>query len=91
MTRPPRLTLTAARTLTCGELLNRVEAEGDRWNTRPPRTDPERAAYAEFSRILHAYLSPADALQAARDTLEGRPSAYWETRIADLPEPEAGG
>lgn len=80
MSRFKRLTDAEARALTHAELLDRVEAEQAYWSRKRTMTPEDRAAEQEFSRIMHAYLSPHDAIQAAIDTVEGRGSAYWESR-----------
>jgi hypothetical protein len=82
-----RLTDAEARTLTRAELLDRVEAEQKYWERKRGLSDEDRAAEREFSRIMHAYLSPHDAIQAAMDTVQGRRSDYWERRPGDDPEP----
>lgn len=83
MKRPKRLTEAEARTLTRAQILDRLEAESDWWTLHRPKTDADREAYAVFSRLLHAYIDPAEGLKAAMDTLEGRSSDYWETRPGD--------
>ena len=83
MARFKRLTDAEARTLTRAELLDRVEAEQAYWSRKHTMTDADVAAEREFSRILHAYLSPQAAIQAAMDTVQGRRSDYWETRPCD--------
>jgi hypothetical protein len=85
-----RLSDAEARTLTRAELLDRVEAEEAYWERKQARgmTAADDEAAQEFSRIMHAYLSPHDAIQAAMDTVQGRGSDYWERRPCD--ELEAG-
>ena len=83
MARFKRLTDAEARSLTRAELLDRVEAEQAYW-FRNSMSDADQDAEREFRRIMHAYLNPADAIQAAMDVLQGRGSDYWESR----PEPE---
>jgi len=83
MTRFKRLTDAEARSLTRAELLDRLEAEQAYWFRKKIRTDEDQAASREFSRILFTYLSPAGAIQAAMDTLEGRGSDYWDIRPGD--------
>ena len=51
----------------------------------------DREAEREFSRIMHACISLADAIQAATDTAQGRRSDYWETRPGDAREDSTGG
>ena len=86
MSRFQRLADAEARTLTRAELLDRIEAEQNYWAHKRGRTAENLAAEREFSQILHTYLPLADALQAARDVLEGRESTYWETRPGGAPE-----
>jgi hypothetical protein len=88
MARFKRLTDAEARTLTRREILGRIEAEQAYWfRGHRSRKDPE--GFREFSRIMHAYLGPAQiakALQDAIDYIEGRSSgSYWETRPCDGP------
>lgn len=90
MTRFKRLTDAEARSLTRAELLDRVEAEQAYWARKRTMTPQDKAAEREFSRILHAYLSPHAAIQAAMDTVQGRRSDYWETRPGDVPAPGLG-
>jgi hypothetical protein len=78
-----RLTDAEARTLTRADLLDRVEAEQAHWFRKRHMTEADQTAYREFSRIMHAYLSPSAAVQAAMDTVEGHGSDYWETRPCD--------
>ena len=80
MTRFKRLTDAEARSLTRRELLDRIEAEQAYWfRSHRDRKDPE--GFREFSRIMHAYLSPAVAIQGTIDYIEGRRSgSYWDTR-----------
>ncbi len=85
-----RLTDAEAQTLTRAELLDRVEDEQKYRERKHTMTDADRAAEREFSRIMHAYLSPHDALQAAMDTVQGRGSDYWETRPCDQPAVDPG-
>ena len=81
MSRFRRLTDAEARTLTRAELLDRVETEQAYWGRERHMTAEDQAAEREFSRIMHAYLSPAEAVQDAIDYMEGRSSgSYWETR-----------
>lgn len=91
MARFKRLTDTEARTLTRAELLDRVEAEEAYWSRKRNMTDADSEAAREFSRIMHAYLSPGDAIQAAMDTVQGRRSDYWETRPGAEAKSAAGG
>ena len=84
MGRFKRLTDAEARSLTRAELLDRVEAEEAYWSRKRTFTAADRAAEREFGRIMHAYLSPLDAIQAAMDTMQGRKSDYWETRPGDV-------
>lgn len=90
MSRFKRLTDAEARTLTRAELLDRVEAERAYWSRKRAMAPEDREAEREFSRIMHAYLSPHDAIQAAIDTVEGRGSSYWESRPGDAPAPRFG-
>jgi hypothetical protein len=85
-----RLTDAEAQTLTRAQLLDRVEAEQKYWERKRTRTDADMEAEREFSRIMHAYLSPQAAIQAVRDTLEGRRTDYWEARPGDEPPPPRG-
>ena len=87
-----RLTDAEARQMTRSELLDRLEAEQAYWMHNPARgmSEADVAAEREFSRIMHAYLSPGDGLAALRDVLEGRPNDYWERRPGDDPGREAG-
>jgi len=85
-----RLTDAEARALTRAQLLDRVEDEQKYWERKHTMTDEDRTAEREFSRIMHAYLSPHDALQAAMDTVQGRGSDYWETRPCDKPAIDPG-
>jgi hypothetical protein len=85
MSRFKRLTDTEARTLTRRELLDRIEAEQAYWFRKKKTMTPEDdAAFREFTRIMHAYLSPASVAEAIQDTIdyiEGRsPGGYWDTR-----------
>jgi hypothetical protein len=94
MARFKRLTDAEARTLTRAELLDRVEAEQGYWSRKRSVCPEDQAAEREFSRIMHAYLSPQAAIAAAMDVVQGRPNSYWETRPGDDLEPtdpEAGG
>jgi hypothetical protein len=85
-----RITAAEAAQMTRGQLVDRLYEESERWQQRPPRSDADRAAYAEFTAALHM-IDPGAGLDAAKDTLEGRPNNYWETRPADeRREPEAG-
>jgi hypothetical protein len=89
MKRPGHLTDAEARTLTRGEILERVAAELGYWHANPPKTGAARAAYRECAAIMHAYIDPGKAMQAALDALEGRGRlGYWEQRPRDeAPEP----
>ena len=81
-----RLTDAEARSLTRGELLDRVEAEQKYWERKRARSDEDRAAEREFTRILFAYVKPAEAIQATIDYIEGpRGHDYWESR-PDAPQ-----
>ena len=81
MTRFKRLTEEEARTLTRGELLDRVEAEQKYWARKHARSDGDRAAEREFTRILFTYVNPSEAMQATIDYIEGRRGHdYWDTR-----------
>ena len=85
MSRFKRLTDAEARTLTRRELLDRIEAEQAYWFRKKKAMTPEDdAAFREFTRIMHAYLSPASIAEAIQDTIdyiEGRsPGSYWDTR-----------
>jgi len=91
MARFKRLTDAEARTLTRAELLDRVEAEQAYWSRKRTFTAADREAEREFSRIMHACISLADAIQAATDTAQGRRSDYWETRPGDAREDSTGG
>jgi hypothetical protein len=86
-----RLTDTEAGTLTRAELLDRVEAEQAYWFRKRNMTSADREAEREFSRIMHAYLSPEAAVRAALDTVRGYRSDYWETRPGDQSQPDPGG
>lgn len=80
MSRFKRLTDAEARTLTRGELLDRVEAEQAYWSRKRTMSGEDRDAEREFSRILFTYLKPAEAIQATIDYIEGRNSGdYWKT------------
>jgi hypothetical protein len=80
MARFKRLTDEEARTLTRGELLDRVEAEQKYWERKRARSDADRAAEREFSRILFTYVKPGEAIQATVDYIEGRRGRdYWDT------------
>jgi len=72
-------------------LLDRVEAEQAYWARKRGLSAEDATAEREFSRIMHTYLSLQAALDAARDTLEGRRSDYWETRPGDSPAAAHGG
>lgn len=74
-----RLTYAEAAVMPRRDVVDRVYAEMQRWNTRPPRTDAQRAAYGELTRIMHDMLDPAAGIQAAMDLLAGRPNDYWDT------------
>jgi hypothetical protein len=90
MARFKRLTDAEARTLTRAELLDRVEGESAYWDRQRPRTEADWDAHREFGRIMHAYLSPSDAIQAAMDTLAvGERSNYWQSQATPREEPEA--
>lgn len=78
MARFRRLTDAEARTLTRRQILDRVEAEQRYW-FRGRRAEADPAGYAEFSRIMHAYLDPIAGIDAALATLRGEPSGYWES------------
>jgi hypothetical protein len=91
MARFRRLTDAEARSLTRAELLDRVEAEEAYWSRKRTFTAADRAAEREFSRIMHAYLSPLDAIQAAMDTVQGRRSDYWDTRPGVAREDDTDG
>ena len=84
MSRFKRLTDAEARTLTRRELLDRIEAEQAYWFRKKAMTPEDDAAFREFTRIMHAYLSPASIAEAIQDTIdyiEGRsPGSYWDTR-----------
>ncbi|MGH3225936.1 MAG: hypothetical protein ACRDPY_45855 [Streptosporangiaceae bacterium] len=84
MSRFKRLTDAEARTLTRRELLDRIEAEQAYWLRKKTMTPEDDAAFREFTRIMHAYLSPASIAEAIQDTIdyiEGRsPGSYWDTR-----------
>ncbi|MGH3284423.1 MAG: hypothetical protein ACRDPD_07020 [Streptosporangiaceae bacterium] len=84
MSRFKRLTDAEARTLTRRELLDRIEAEQAYWFRKKTMTAGDDAAFREFTRIMHAYLSPAwiaEAIQDTIDYIEGRsPGSYWDTR-----------
>lgn len=81
MSRFKRLTDAEARTLTRAELLDRIEAEQAYWFRKKARTAEDDAAFREFTRIMHAYLDPAAAMQDTIDHIEGRSAGgYWETR-----------
>ena len=81
MSRFKRLTDAEARSLTRGELLDRVEAEQKYWEGKRARSDEDRAAEREFTRILFTYVKPAEAIQATIDYIEGRRGHdYWEGR-----------
>jgi hypothetical protein len=79
------LTDAGARTMTRRELVDRIYAEMDHWKARRPRTEAQRAAYAELVRIMYAYTDPAAGLTSVRHYLEGQPDGYWETPVASLP------
>jgi hypothetical protein len=84
MSRFKRLTDAEARSLTRAELLDRVEAEQAYWFRKRHMSADDRDAEREFSRIMHAYLSPAAAIQDVTDYIEGRgPGNYWQAR-ADM-------
>jgi hypothetical protein len=92
MSRFKRLTHAEARTLTRRELLDRIEAEQAYWFRKKKTMTPgDDAAFREFTRIMHAYLSPASAAEAIQDTIdyiEGRsPGSYWDTRPGETPKP----
>jgi hypothetical protein len=101
--RPARLTEAEARTLTRGEILDRLEAESEWWTAHRPRTDADHKAYATFARILNSSIDPAAAIQDTLDYVQGRGTgSYWATRPAGpasgaarhldaeaAPEPEA--
>jgi hypothetical protein len=86
-----RLTDAEARTLTRAELLDRVEAEQAYWSGKHTMTDADRAAEREFGQIMHTYLDPGAAIQAARDVIEGRGSDYWESRPGDAEHGQEAG
>ena len=86
MTRFKRLTDEEARTLTRGELLDRVEAEQKYWERKRAKSDEDRAAEREFSRILFTYVNPSEAIQATIDYIEGRRGHdYWDGRPGQHP------
>ena len=84
MARFKRLTDAEARSLTRAELLDRLETEQAYWLRKDNMSDADRDGEREFHRIMHSYLSPEAAVQAALDIVQGRGSNYWESR----PEPE---
>ncbi len=86
MARFKRLTDAEARTLSRRELLDRVEIEQKYWERKRTYTTEDRLAEREFRRILFAYISPGDAIDAAMATLEGRKSDYWDSRPGDETE-----
>lgn len=86
-----RLTDAEARQLTRAQLLGRVEAEQAYWSRKRVTTEEDAAAEREFGRILHAYLNPLAAIEAAMETVQGRPSDYWERRPCDEPPAGHGG
>jgi hypothetical protein len=89
MSRFKRLTDTEARQLTRREILDRVEAEQAYWHRKRTMTEQDRAAFAEFGRIMHAYLDPAVMMQDLTDHIRGRPGAgrYMDTRPCDDGQP----
>jgi hypothetical protein len=67
-----------------------VEAEQRYWARKRGLSPEAAAAEHEFSRIMHAYLSPRDAIQAAMNTVTGKGSDYRESRSgAQDPAPAA--
>ena len=81
MARFKRLTDAEARSLTRGELLDRIEAEQAYWFRKRARAAEDDAAFREFTRIMYAYLDPAAAMQDTIDHIEGRSAGgYWKTR-----------
>jgi len=82
-----RLTDDEARTLTPRELLPRVEAEQAYWARKKIRTDEDRAAAREFSRILFTYLDPGRQIQAVTNLIEGRPDDYMDRPCGETTNP----
>jgi hypothetical protein len=76
---PCRLTVAEALKLTRGELIDRLYEESDRWKARPPRTDAQHAAYAEFTRCLHL-IDMSRVIASAMDHVNGVPNGYLEQR-----------
>ncbi|MGH3155548.1 MAG: hypothetical protein ACRDNF_03065 [Streptosporangiaceae bacterium] len=89
MSRFKRLTDAEARTLTRGELLDRIEVEQAYWFRKGTHTAQDDAAFREFTRIMHAYISPSEAIQDTIDYIEGRSSGnYWNTHPGEeTPKP----
>lgn len=89
MSRFRRLADAEARTLTRAQLLDRVEAEQKYWERKRARSDEDRAAEREFTRILFTYVNPSEAIQATIDYIEGRRGHdYWDSRPEGGPSSE---
>jgi hypothetical protein len=81
--KPKHLTEAEARTMTRGELVDRIYAEQKQLLAKKRMTDADRAAYDELMRIMHAHVDVSAGLDAALDTVKGQRNDYWETRPAN--------
>ena len=76
-----RLTEADLRTLTRSELLERFEREGEYWDRKMKRvmTDADRAAYTEYSRLMHLAIQPGDGIEHALKYVKGQgDDGYWD-------------
>lgn len=86
MKRPEHLTEAEARTLTRGEILDRVEAEQAYWLGLRRMPEEGHAACRELMQIMHRYVNLSESLNAAIDLAEGRRGPdYWETVPGEQP------
>lgn len=82
------LTDAQARAMPRAKLLDRLEAQWEHYHRKTRKTPADENAMHEASTIMHRYLSPRDAIAAARAAVEGDPTDYWESRPCDDPEEE---
>lgn len=85
-----RLTEADLRTLTRAELLDRFEREGEYWDRKHNRglAEADRAAYTEYSRLLHLALPPGGGIEHALKYVKGQgDDGYWDAP----PLPPLGG
>jgi hypothetical protein len=81
------LTDAAARTLTRGKLVERIEAQQQWYQAKRRKTNADHAAMRELGRILRRYVDLGAAFDATIATVTGaqRGVSYWDTRPADDP------